>query len=233
MVIGTGVTKRKVEQTVYFFVEQHADNRLTMAPLNQNMVPISKTESISKDELLSNYTPEPAVYLKKVLPQLKKLEEHVKRGEKLREKGALYTAEFEYKCALSMAEDHVRGVFGLGLIYLERGDISGANMVFNKIITLDAAFGPDNKHLFNDFGIRMRKSRMLEQAIRYYRRALELCADDENLLYNIARAYYERGEFENAMAHGKKALGLNPDFDECHQLVLVAERGAAGNRIFL
>ena len=232
-VIGTGTTKQRVSQTVYFFVEQDEKGYTVIRPLNQNMVPVGTAVSISKDELLADYTPEPGVYLHKVQPQMQKLEDHVHRGEKLREDGALYTAEFEYKCALTLAEDHVRSVFGLGLIYLERGDLGGADMVFNKIITLEAAFGPENKHLFNDFGIRLRKSRMLDQAVLYYRRAIELCDDDENLYYNISRAYFEQGEFANAMAHGEKALKMNPEFAECRQLVRVAEKSAFRGRMSL
>ncbi len=215
-VIGTGDHPSDVSaRPCIFFVEQDEKGHIVMRPLNQNMVPVGTAVSISKDELLADYTPEPSVYLHKVHPQMRKMEDHAQRGEKLREEGALYTAEFEYKCALALAEDHVRSVFGLGLIYLERGDLGGADMVFNKIITLEAAFGPENKHLFNDFGIRLRKSRMLDQAVLYYRRAIELCDDDENLYYNISRAYFEQGEFANAMAHGEKALKMNPEFAEC------------------
>jgi tetratricopeptide (TPR) repeat protein len=232
-VIGTGTTKKRVRQTVHYFVEQKENGSICMQALNQNMVPVGDTIPVSQDDLLANYVPEPDVFLNKVVPQLKKVEEHVRRGERMREDGALYTAEFEFKCALALAEDHLRAIFGLGLIYLERGDISGADAVFKKIITLDAAFGPDNKHLFNDFGIRLRKARMLEQAVEYYRRAIELCDDDEHLYYNIGRAYLERGEYENAMTNGRKALDMRPDFKACSDLVRIAQDSAARNTMRL
>eukprot|EP00828_Plagiopyla_frontata_P011975 TRINITY_DN1670_c0_g1_i1.p1 TRINITY_DN1670_c0_g1~~TRINITY_DN1670_c0_g1_i1.p1 ORF type:complete len:152 (+),score=25.89 TRINITY_DN1670_c0_g1_i1:490-945(+) len=90
-VIGTGTTKRRVSQTVCFFVEQDEKGHIVMRPLNQNMVPVGTAVSISKDELLADYTPEPSVYLHKVHPQMRKMEDHAQRGEKLREEGALYT----------------------------------------------------------------------------------------------------------------------------------------------
>jgi hypothetical protein len=63
-------------------------------------------------------------------------------------------------------------------------------------VGLEAAFAPEHKHLFNEFGISLRKSRMVDQSIEYSTRALALTSTDENLHYNVARAYFEKGDTE-------------------------------------
>jgi tetratricopeptide (TPR) repeat protein len=81
------------------------------------------------------------------------------------------------------------------------------------VVTLDAAFTPEHKHLFNEFGINLRKSKLTDQAVDYYKRALEITHDDENLYYNIARAYFERGDKDDCRENLHKALELAPDME--------------------
>ena len=79
---------------------------------------------------------------------------------------------------------------------------------------LDAAFLPEHKHLFNEFGIKMRKLGMYDEAMRYYMRAYRLCKTDEHLLYNMARTLYEKGRIKSSRALLGKAMRLNPQFPE-------------------
>ena len=53
---------------------------------------------------------------------------------------------------------------------------------------------PEHKHLFNEFGIALRKKGMFGEAIRYYHRAIELTRKDENIYLNLARAHFEKGD---------------------------------------
>lgn len=87
------------------------------------------------------------------------------------------------------------------------------------MVTLDAAFTEEHKHLFNEFGINLRKSQLLDQAVEYYSRALEITKDDENLYYNIARAYFERGEKDLCRENLQKALELNPTMEVANQFL--------------
>ncbi|NMC49482.1 MAG: tetratricopeptide repeat protein, partial [Desulfovibrio sp.] len=66
-------------------------------------------------------------------------------------------------------------------------------------------------HLFNEFGINLRKNKMLDQALDYYRRAENLSEADENLHYNIARAFFEKKDLQMCFEYLKKALDLNPE----------------------
>lgn len=67
---------------------------------------------------------------------------------------------------------------------------------------------------FNDGGIQMREAKDFVQAVKYYKKALSLSPNDENLHYNIGRAYYEQNRLDKAEDYLGKALKINPGFSE-------------------
>ncbi|QLA17762.1 tetratricopeptide repeat protein [Desulfolutivibrio sulfoxidireducens] len=228
-VVGFGATKRKVKQNIYVFVEEQPDGSLLLRELNRNFVPVGKAKSVSRDTLLADYLPEPDVYLKKVVPGMRRIEESVDKGDDHRAKGELISAEFEYKNALRLDEEHIRGTFGLGLTYLARGEKENADIVFRRVVVLDGAFEEEHKHLFNEFGIRLRKNGMHAQALKFYKRATRLARhDDEHLLYNIARTFYEKGQEKQARRLLEKALGVNPDFTRARGFLDILDQGGTG-----
>lgn len=78
---------------------------------------------------------------------------------------------------------------------------------------LDGAFAEEHKHLFNDFGINLRKNKMFAESLEYYLRALTLSKHDENLYINIARVYLEIKDIPHAVEFIGKALALAPQSD--------------------
>lgn len=183
-------------------------------PLQPNYIPLRNGHTITREDLIENYTPEPDVYANKVLPALRKLKQSIARGERHREDGEFNAAEFEFESALDMDEENARATFGLGLTYMDWGKLEQAKEVFDKLIKLEGAFEPEHKHLFNEFGIKLRKNDMLEQALKYYAKAQELCSQDEHLQYNIARTLYAMGETAKAANCLRKALFMNPTFED-------------------
>ncbi|WP_285907575.1 tetratricopeptide repeat protein [Pseudodesulfovibrio pelocollis] len=231
--VGTGTTSRKVIQKAYWFAEEaepDEDGRVMVMvrPLNKNNVPSGQAEAVAKADFLERYNPELEYYQKEVYPRMKELDTTLKRAEAQREQGALYSAQFEYEAALNVDEENVRANFGLGLTYMERGDASKAGDIFKRVVSLEAAFAPEHKHLFNEFGINLRKSKLLDQAVEYYERALQLTDSDENLHYNIARAYFERGDRDQCLAHLHRALELNPRFEEARKFLAYVEKEGGG-----
>ena len=188
--VGTGTTTRKSLTKSYWFAEQvegEGEPVVMVQPLNSNKIPAGPKESVVLSDFLDRYEPEIEYYQKEVFPMIRDLDKTLKRAESQRDLGALYSAEHEFGAALDFDEENVRANFGLGLTYMERGEPAKARDVFTRVVGLDAAFTPEHKHLFNEFGINLRKSKLTDQAVDYYRRALELTDDDENLYYNIAR----------------------------------------------
>jgi tetratricopeptide (TPR) repeat protein len=210
--VGAGTTVRKTTQTMYWYVEEDENGVIWVQPLNPNYVPSGPKQEVPRDEFLEQYRPEPEFYTHKVYPNIRKLNQTIARAERHRANGETYSAEYEFTNALKIDEENIRANFGLGLTYLDRGDTERANDVFERLVKLDAAFEAEHKHLFNDFGINLRKNAMYDQAIRYYQRALELSPTDEHLHYNIARAYFAKADIHHTLEHLRQALTLNPNF---------------------
>jgi tetratricopeptide (TPR) repeat protein len=222
--VGTGTTKRKTIQKTYWYVNELEGDVIEVQPLNVNYIPSGPKKVISKDEFLDKFLPEPEFYTYTVFPKMRELNTTLARADRYRNRGESFSAEFEYSNVLKVDEENIRGNFGLGLTYLERGEQDKANDIFERLVKLDAAFEVQHKHLFNDFGINLRKNRMFDQAVSYYNRGIELSDNDENLHYNIARAFFEKGEIARTVLHLNKALEINPGLQEAKQFMEYLEK---------
>ena len=207
--VGTGTTTRKTVQKTFWYLEQHG-NEIDCQPLNTNYVPSGPKRKITLDELIAKFSPEPEFYLNSVFPKMQEMQRSVDNGDEHREKGENFAAEYEYSRALKVDEENVRANFGIGLTYLERGDNAKAQDIFQRLVKLEAAFEPEHKHLFNEFGINLRKSKMLQESFEYYQRALELSPSDENLYMNMARVLLELKDINQCVDYLLKALELAP-----------------------
>ncbi len=207
--VGTGTTTRKSVHKTFWFVEQKGKD-LVCQPLNTNYVPSGPKRTISLEELLTKFAPEPEFYQNSVYPRIKQLDNTIKKGDDHLSRGENFSAEHQYQAALKVDCDNVRANFGIGLTYLERGDTSKAQNIFDRLVKLDSAFEEEHKHLFNEFGIQLRKNKMVEQSIAYYERAIVLTQKDENLYMNVARAYLENKDISKCIENLLKALELNP-----------------------
>ncbi|GAU07515.1 hypothetical protein DPF_0200 [Desulfoplanes formicivorans] len=217
--IGTGTTARKTLQKTYWFAQELDNDQIEIQPLNINYVPSGPKKIIPKDEFLNKFAPEPEFYTTTVYPKIRELSRTVARAERHRKRGETFSAEFEYGNALRIDEENIRANFGLGLTYLERGEKEKGDDIFRRLVNLDAAFEEEHKHLFNEFGINLRKNNMFDQAVEYYGRALTLSANDENLHYNIARAYFAKGDYPRVVEHVIMSLKLNKAMPESKKLL--------------
>lgn len=213
-VIGTGTTKRRTENTTYWYAEEQENGVLQVQPINDKYIPSGPRVAVEMNAFLDNYSPEPELFSQKVIPQMHKLEQSIMLGERHRRNQELYSAEHEFSKALSLDEINVRVNFGLGLVYLDRGEISRADDVFRRLVCIEASYEQQHKHLFNEFGISLRKHGMHEQALEYYGRAEKLVEEDEHLCLNIARVHYEMGDLKKCVAYLRKALCLNDRLEE-------------------
>jgi len=226
--VGTGTTTRRTIQKMYWFVEEADAGVLEIQPLNKNYVPSGPKRRIGLEELLEKFSPEPEFYISTVYPRLRELNLVIQKGERHREKGEIFSAELEFGQALAVDEENIRANFGLGLTYLDRGETNKADDIFQRLVRLDGAFERSHKHLFNEFGINLRKNKMLDQALDYYQRAEQLAERDDNLMFNIARAFFDKKQYAKAMEYLQKALQLNPDHEESRRFAaFLTEKGLA------
>ncbi|MFW5733648.1 MAG: tetratricopeptide repeat protein [Oceanidesulfovibrio sp.] len=228
--VGTGTSVRKTIQKTFWMAKEIDDGVVEIQPINMNCVPSGPKRKIAKEDLIQKFSPEPEYYVQTVYPAMRNLDQKIEDGERHREKGEHFSAENKFRKALEVDVENVRANFGLGLTYLERGESEKADNIFERLVKLDAAFEPEHKHLFNDFGINLRKSKMYDQALEYYGRAETLATADENLYYNMARAYFEKRQIDQAVEYLNKALELDPEHEAASQfLEWIKERNFQDN----
>ena len=218
--VGTGTTQRKMVYKGFYFIEQDENGAIECQPLNAHYVPSGQKRKISLEELIEKFSPEPEFYLNSVYPKMQELQRTLGNAETHRAKGETFAAEHEYHAVLKVDEENVRANFGIGLTYLQRGENNKADDIFERLVKLDAAFEPEHKHMFNDFGINLRKAKMYQQAVTYYSRALEMTSNDENLHVNVARALFETKDIDGCVAHLCKALDLAPKHEQATKFLL-------------
>jgi tetratricopeptide (TPR) repeat protein len=71
----------------------------------------------------------------------------------------------------------------------------------------------------NSHGMSCRKAGHIGEAINTYESCLLVCDDDEGIFFNLARAYMDGGQTEQAFETINKALAINPDFREGQSLL--------------
>ena len=208
--VGTGTTTRKTIQKSFWFATELGDGSIELQLLNANFIPAGPKKTVPKEQFLATYLPEPEFYVTNVLPKIREVNKIVARGDRHRSNGELFSAEMEYNGALKIDIENVRANFGLGITYLERGENEKAENILSRLVKLDAAFETEHKHLFNEFGISLRKNGLLNQSISYYKRAIDLSSTDENLYYNMARVYLEKKDIPNTLEYLLKSVEMNP-----------------------
>lgn len=87
--------------------------------------------------------------------------------------------------------------------------------VFVEILKAD----PEAVNPYNTMGVNLRRSGDYMGALHAYNQALVVTPSDENLMYNIAKAYIYAGDKEKAANHLRRALDLRPDFIEANKLL--------------
>ncbi|SHJ14250.1 tetratricopeptide repeat protein [Halodesulfovibrio aestuarii] len=222
--VGFGATKRTNKIVVMLYAEQEGNGDIILWKLNKNHIPFEKYDKVSFETLMAEYLPEPAFYQENIYPAMRKVAQGIARGDRLRVNGQPYGAEVEYLQVLDMDEENVRATFGLGLTYLERNEIDKGQEVFSKLVEMEAAFAEEHKHMFNDFGIKLRKNKMYDQALQFYSRAQKLSALDEHLLYNMGRVLVEIKEYKKARVMLAKAVEVNPEFAEAVKALEILDK---------
>jgi tetratricopeptide (TPR) repeat protein len=216
--LGCGSTSKTTTTENYYQVVEVDENNVEIQLLDFSDKPIGKPSVIPKEEL-EGYVFCPDYFKNKKGSKELTIEKHVRFGDRHFEKKEFFSAEYEYNRALSLDENHLKANLGKGKTLYARGEKEEARKVFSKLSKLDALFEAENKHVFNEFGIELRKKRMFEEAISNYLKAISIDSNDEVLYYNLGRAYYETGEYEKAVEQLKLAQSIKPDFKEAQEFL--------------
>lgn len=223
--IGMGGTAKSVKQDICCLAKQINDEEVEVRYLNNNDEPVGEAEVVKLKDFLNDFTFLPyykelkeAEKERNINKKIATAEEHIKKNE-------LHSAEYEYTLALKIDEEHLRANFGIGNLYFKMDQPEKAKDVFIKISKIDAIFEKKNKHLFNECGMNLRQQDLFDEAIAYYEKAVKICGeDDENIFFNLARAYFSKGDLEKAQETISRALLINPEFTEGKAFVKYMEK---------
>lgn len=218
LTLGTGHTQKNQKLKNYCMADQVDEAQVKLAFLGDDGEPTGIEITMPVDEFLRRFTFEPSFMPPKAKSREEKLaDKHSAMAEKHRERKEYFSAEWAYNKALKIEPENIRANFGVGTLYMEMGETDKAKSVFKKLAQIEAIFEDENKHIFNEFGITLRKTRMYDEALANYMKAIEISPQDENLYFNIARLYYDKQDFAKALEWIQKALDVNPDFREAKQ----------------
>ncbi|MBF0480232.1 MAG: tetratricopeptide repeat protein [Desulfovibrionaceae bacterium] len=191
----------------HWFAKEISPDTISLQPLDQDHLPAGPQVIKTRSDFLNGYLLEPELCYKL-------LTQRVMQGDFYRKQGLNQQAKDEYQNVLRIDEENIRANFGLGLTYLALNQLDKGKYVFECLVRLDESFKEEHKHLFNDFGIGLRKKMLYDEAIAFYARAAELSPGDEHIHVNMARALYEKNDVERAVEGLKKALEINPSLNE-------------------
>lgn len=198
----------------YWYVRRIDDDIYEVRPINANHVPSGTPKRITRERFLKSYSPELNYYEHNTLPCLETLRKKVRLGRRYFNLGLLSEAEQAFAKAVVIQEDSIPGNIGLSQVYAEQQEFTKLRAVLDKLLNIDEVFREEQRHRFNEFGINLRKKGLFDDAIRFYSKALEVNEKDENLHFNIARAFHGKDQEEQCRNHLKRALELAPDMAE-------------------
>ncbi|MGE4292762.1 MAG: tetratricopeptide repeat protein [Desulfovibrio sp.] len=197
-------------QGTYWFVIRLDEERYSVQPLNGHHLPSGVTKTVSKEEFLQYYTPEMEYFRKNTVPALDSLREKLFMGRRFFDLGRMDKAEKLFCSIVIMDEANIEANTGLTEVYANQKRFTELRTVLDRLFGVDELFREQQRHKFNEFGMLLRKKGLFDDAIRFYRKALEVNSEDDHLHFNLARAYHERGKHDQCLAHLYESLRLNP-----------------------
>jgi len=135
-----------------------------------------------------------------------------------------------FKKAIKINDLFAEAYKGLADAYKGKGELEEFKHYLQKAAEIHAQFNrleqtkelfieilkydPNTPNPFNTLGVKLRKSGDIPGALHAYNQALSLTPDDENIHFNMSKAYYFLGNTEQAVVSVTRALEINPDFEE-------------------
>lgn len=99
-------------------------------------------------------------------------------------------------------------------VYAQFDRLEETKEVFIEILKYES----DVPNPFNSLGVKLRKQGDYPGALHAYKQALQLTPHDENIYYNMGKAYYFMGHKKEAADNADLALRLNANFPEAQKL---------------
>lgn len=223
--LGSGITTQKQILRNYYIIDSRTEKIVKVRLLDMDGKPLGLVDEVEIEDFNEHYKLEPDFYNSLKSHDEIKLERILTNAEDHLENKEYLSAEFEFGQALKLDEENVRANFGAAKTYLSMGETQKATEAFGKLTHIEALFEDRNKHIFNELGIELRKLGLYSQAISFYKKAISISKDDENLFFNLGRAFFDNGDLIKAAKSLKKAIQLNNSLTHAKYLLKeVAEK---------
>ena len=144
------------------------------------------------------------------------VDRQMRLGRSLLKAGRLTELETVLNGVLKMVDRNTAEIAReVGETLLQAGLAGAAQKAFQKAITAS----PDDLYSYNRMGIALRKQKKFKEAILNYQKALALDPKNENLYYNLGRAFFEAGDNKRAGEALSKAIEISPQFGAARLLL--------------
>lgn len=188
-------------------------------------------------QLLNHFDEASTMYENAILNNARFLKAYSKAAE-LNEKQGNFDAALDFLSkALAMSPNNPDRLLAMGKIYAKQGDEPAAADTFTKAVKMEPKMGNQitdellkagKSHLaeiflrkisntagqdtfwYNRMGIALRKQGKWKEAILEYQEAIKLDPNDENLFFNMGKAYAEGKEYTYALKYLNMAIQLKP-----------------------
>lgn len=158
--------------------------------------------ALTKMERISPFNPE---------RKIEKGEVHLRRGDKDKARTAFDAgyeqASKEYSLLLSDYAEQIADATSSKMPEMSEHYLA-------KAIETKQVFTPLDLHMFNRLGMAYRERGEWEKAVALYKKALTVAPKDPALFYNMALAYHTGGKEDEVMRCLRRALELQPDFNQ-------------------
>ena len=111
-----------------------------------------------------------------------------------------------------VVETKLRETFRQTLLRLKRPrERKAALLALEQLAQTSEGITPSHKHMFRDFGVRLRQNSQPNLALLFTRKAVELAPEDDHAHFNLARILCSLGMYDEAAAHIATALSVSSE----------------------
>lgn len=109
-----------------------------------------------------------------------------------------------------VVESKLRETFRQTLLRLKRPrERKAALLALEQLAQTKDGIIPAHKHMFRDFGVRLRQNSQPDLALLFSRKAVELAPEDDHAHFNLARILCSLGLYDEAATHIGTALSMS------------------------
>jgi len=209
--IGTGTTSKSgTQQHIMWLAAQLPSAKICVQPLDPDNIPTGIVNTVDSADFFQHYVPEAACYNRHIRPGVQKLSAWIgAEGTPLPPGEPDREIKLFLRAFLAVLHEEAG-------IALREGELDDLRLLVRQALGMRVL---DHLQISLSLAaIRLRKERNYKLAVDYYARALQI-REDDHILFNMARTYYEMKEIASAKKCLLKALAINPKLAVAQQFL--------------